>query len=144
MAVWWKTDRLYALILGEVRALWDDLARAGLQGSRPPEALRVEEQNDDGNGPDARAPARHVWYLDAEGARLVPGLRSEAFDPGAIRGAFFQFGLVRFQINGDRSQVAFNCQFGPGSSREFVLDVVGSGAELALCASAGTRGAGAS
>jgi hypothetical protein len=143
MPVWWKADRLYVLILDEVRALWGLLARAGPRHDQPPDGLRVEEHLTTGwDDLDAEPRPRHVWYLDDDGPRLVPGLRAEPFDPGATRGAFFQFGLIRFQITGDRAQVVLAARLGPLCTREVVFEIIGEGDAMALRASSGTLGTG--
>lgn len=143
MAAWWKTDRLRVLILDEVRALWGRLAAVDPRIGRRPDGLRVEEHVTDArDDPGTEPRPRHVWYLDDDGPRLVPGLRAEPFDPGATRGAFFQFGLIRFRIVSERAQVVFDARLGPDHAREAVFEIVGAGEEAALVASSGTLDAG--
>ncbi|MDB5349899.1 MAG: hypothetical protein JWN86_1146 [Planctomycetota bacterium] len=124
----WKTDPLYRQILDETRALWAKLA-----SDARPELLRIED----------RAPVPHeapifsgrvvdVWVLDDTGLRLVPILRREAHEPGATRGEFFRFGLIRFSINARRNRVDLEYQLGPTIHGDLSYDVEGEGSSLRL------------
>src|SRR4051794_793641 len=105
----WKTDPLYRQILGEARALWGELAPEDR-----PELLRIEERK--GTPWDELSPSGRlidVWLLDDSGIRLVPILRREAHEFGPTRGAFSRFGLVRFAIALDLTQVGLEYRLGP-------------------------------
>lgn len=130
----WKSDPLYRQILGEALALWGEL-----DPDDRPELLRIEERK--GTTWDDLDPSGlilDVWLLDDSGIRLVPILRREEHDFGSARGAFSRFGLVRFAIGPDSSQVGLEYRLGPAIGGEIIYEVEGEGDGLRLEARTGT------
>jgi hypothetical protein len=133
----WKTDPLLRAILSEASALWAELDEA-----RRPQLLRVEQRSPDDSGePDLDGSLQDVWMIDGAGVRLAPILRRERHDPGATRGDYSQFGLVRFSVSEDGLRVALDFRLGPEIGGEIAYEVEGQGDDLQIFAQAGSLSA---
>ena len=131
----WKTDPVYQGVFEEIQALWADL-----DTSVRPLLFRVEEREPktSWDGPTTRGSVLRVWLYDDAGARLTPLLRKEDHDFGETRGEFSLYGLVKFSIEADRSQLVLGFQLGPEVKGELTYDVEEDGSEVRLMAHSGT------
>jgi hypothetical protein len=134
MAVW-KTDPLYRLIFREIELIWLRV-HEDCEQSRAwqPEAFRIEEHSlSDWDDSSHSRTLKDIWIFDDFGPRLFPGLRRVPHEAGEERGAFWQFGRIRFHISADRSYVALSYDLGPNESRDMGYDVESTGDRLVLC-----------
>src|SRR3712207_4618395 len=128
-----RTDCLYRLIFREVSKLWERMCSGDPKKGTPPDRLRIEEWcGADWEAAQCLDHVRRVSTFGHEGLQPQDREEEAVAECGEAGGVFWQGGLVRFHVAGDRKRVTLECVIGPLGGRWMVLRVSGEGPRARL------------